>query len=381
MRRLEINPRKNWQEKMNQMGFIYHSLDGSYWNESACYELTIAEVDLIEKTTNTLHELCIEAVETVIERDWFSRLFISPQEKKMILNSWNKDEISLYGRFDLAWNGKDTPKMLEYNSDTPTSIFEAAIIQWDWLKDCHPQRTQFNSLHERLKKRWSELIQKNESLYFLCIRDSAEDIAQTEYLRDVAHQAGLRTEFLFIEDLGWDQRSNFFVDLEGRKVTHAFKLYPWDWLLKEDFGAYLQSGGLNLIEPAWKRILSTKAILPILWQLFPNHPNLLPAYFEAPLKGNFVRKPAQSREGSNITIYKEGQEILKTEGPQESPDFIYQDYCQLPEFGGKHAVIGSWIIGEEAGGIGIREDSSLITRNLSQFVPHFIGEERGHSWI
>lgn len=361
------------------MGFLYHSAEEPYWNESACYEFHPREIDQLETATNVLQELCAEAVQTILDRDWFDRLKIPSREEKLIRSSWENDELSLYGRFDLAWDGQSPPKMLEYNADTPTSVFEAAIIQWEWVSDRHPRRKQFNSLHERLKARWPEVAGLSKRLHFLCMRDSVEDLTQTEYLRDVAHQAGFETEFLFIEDLGWNGRR--FIDLEDRDVRQAFKLYPWEWLAREEFGQHLHESGLQLIEPAWKRVLSTKAILPILWELFPEHPNLLPAYFEPPSSGDFVRKPMLSREGSRITVFKNGTDVLATDGPEECSNFIYQQYHELPKFDDRYVVIGSWIIGEESAGIGLREDVSLITRNLSQFVPHFIGEERSHSWI
>jgi glutathionylspermidine synthase len=372
MRRLSIQPRDGWQAKLERLGCYFHSDDTLYWNESACYEFESREVDEIEAATNALQELCASAVDTVIQKNWFERMKISDQEARLIRESWDRDELSLYGRFDLAWSGYSAPKMLEYNADTPTSIFESAIIQWEWLADTQRGKTQFNSLHEKLKARWPKVADRRDRLYFFCVKHSAEDIAQTEYLRDVAQQAGFDTDFLFIEDLGWDARYRHFADFNERRVGQGFKLYPWEWLAKEQFGHYLGSSTIRLIEPAWKRVLSTKAILPILWELFPGHPNLLPAFFEAPRGMDYVKKPMLSREGANVTIYKNGVEIFATGGEKESPDFIYQGYYELPRFEGRNLVIGSWIIGEEASGMGLREDASLVTRNLSQFVPHYI---------
>ena len=59
-----------------------------------------------------------------------------------------------------------------------------------------------------------------------------------------------------------------------------FKLYPWEWLFREDFGASLAGSPTRWLEPPWKAILSNKGILPLLWAMFPRHPNLLPAFFE-----------------------------------------------------------------------------------------------------
>ncbi|HSZ87188.1 MAG TPA: glutathionylspermidine synthase family protein, partial [Puia sp.] len=127
------------------------------------------------------------------------------------------------------------------------------------------------------------------------------------------------------------------------------------------------------IEPAWKMILSNKAILPILWELYPHHPNLLPAYFEENNMEEFVKKPILSREGANISIISNGRTIESTEGEYGKEGFIYQEYFPLPVFNGNnYPLIGSWIIGQEPAGIGIRESNQLITDNISRFIPHLI---------
>ncbi|MGZ5279838.1 MAG: glutathionylspermidine synthase family protein, partial [Pseudobdellovibrionaceae bacterium] len=228
MQRLKITPRADQKSKLESFGYLFESEQDFYWNESACYSFSKKEINEIENATNALQEICAEAVQTVIDRDWFSRLDLTFREAELAKASWDQDELSLYGRFDLTWDLKSPPKMLEYNADTPTSVFEASILQWDWLGQCQPSKDQFNSLHEKLKTRWPQVVRnKDEKVYFLCLQGNAEEITQTEYLRDVAHQAGLRTEFLFLEDLGWDDQKKLFIDLEENPVRQAFKLYPW----------------------------------------------------------------------------------------------------------------------------------------------------------
>jgi glutathionylspermidine synthase len=77
-----------------------------------------------------------------------------------------------------------------------------------------------------------------------------------------------------------------------------------------------------------------------------------------------------SREGANVSITTGGQ-TLEQPGEYGDEGFIWQAYHPLPRFGGNYPVIGSWIVGEEAAGIGIREDDSPITKNSSRFVPHY----------
>ena len=120
-------------------------------------------------------------------------------------------------------------------------------------------------------------------------------------------------------------------------------------------------------------ILSNKAILPILWKLNYGHENLLETYFEEDkhlLSLDYARKPLLSREGSNIQLFKHGSIISETAGEYGKEGFIYQRLCPLTEFDNKYPVIGSWGVGQESAGIGIRESDNLITDNMSRFVPH-----------
>jgi len=149
------------------------------------------------------------------------------------------------------------------------------------------------------------------------------------------------------------------------------KLYPWEWLAAEKFGPQLLTSSLRVIEPAWKMLLSNKGLLPILWELFPDHPNLLAAYFDSGrIAGDYVEKPLLSREGANVIIHQGGTTIA-ADGEYGDEGRIYQAYAPVPRFGDDYVTIGAWIIGDEPAGIGLREDTSPITRNTSRFVPHY----------
>lgn len=369
MIRVTLRPRADWQRKVEKVGFLWHTAGGQpYWNEGVAYEFSMAEVLRIEAATNELQERVIEAIETIIARDWFSRLGLGAPARQLILESWNREpnELSLYGRFDLVWDGTGHPKMLEYNADTPTSLMEAAVIQWYWLQDTHPGYDQFNSIHERLIRRWEDLKQTGIDALHLCSMDTEEDLGTLRYVGDCAAQAGIQViQHLRMKEIGWSGQR--FVDTSDRPIRNCFKLYPWEWLLRDQYGQWVDR--TRWVEPAWKMLLSNKAILPILWELFPSHPNLLPASFE-PMSGDYVTKPYLSREGANVTMCLDGQ-TTTSGGPYDGP-VIYQKFQCPPQFDGMHPIIGSWIIGEEAAGLGIREDASLVTGNLSRFIPHYI---------
>jgi glutathionylspermidine synthase len=372
MQRLPLNPRPDWQATVASQGLSFHTIDGAtYWDESACYRFTAAEIDTLDLATVALQELCIAAVDEVIRRNLFRQLGIPLAAEPLIRDAWDRDEPTLYGRFDLAWNGSGPPKLLEYNADTPTALLEAAVIQWFWLQDRHPEADQFNAIHEKLIEGWRTWPAPSGSLiHFACAGGSDEDLGTLEYLRDTAIQAGFATERLFMEEIGWD--GTRMLDLANRPMERCFKLYPWEWLLREEFGSHLTTAGVNWIEPVWKLVLSSKGILPILWEMAPNHPNLLEASFSE-LAGDYVRKPLFSREGANI-LTRRGKETRETEGWYGREGHVFQRYHRLPDFGGNFPVIGSWVIAGESAGIGIREDTSEITTNTSRFVPHYFEE-------
>ena len=375
MQRIFTTPRTNWQQKLEQVGFGFHSTDMPYWDESAYYSFTLAEIEQIEKATAELNDLCLEAVQYIIDKQRYNDFRIPYNYRQLIEASWNDDDPSIYGRFDLAFKNGEI-KLLEFNADTPTSLFEAGIVQWYWLQDFNSSKDQFNSIHEKLVAYWGYLKKYLHPgfLHFACLRDTLEDLTNCEYLRDCAIQAGIDTRFLYIDELGWDNGRHIFVGSDDEPVTNIFKLYPWEWLAHEEFGAniLLDKNKSLWIEPAWKMLLSNKAILPLLWEMFPHHKNLLPAFTTDNGMKDYVKKPILSREGANIEIVKHYGTIEKTDGHYGDEGFIYQQLFSLPEFDSNYPVIGSWLIGQEPAGIGIREANTLITTNTSRFVPHLI---------
>jgi glutathionylspermidine synthase len=372
MRRERLAPRPDWQRKAEELGFHFHSIGGVYWDESACYRFTAAEVDKLEAATAELHERCVEAAGRVIERRDYARFRIPEPFHALIERSWEADEMSLYGRMDLSWNGEGEPKLLEYNADTPTALLEASVVQWYWMQERFPAADQFNSIHEKLIERWKEMrrqLPAKGRVYFTGDLESPEDAGNLDYLRDTAIQAGLEAVPIAIGDIGWDGKR--FVDLDDAPIAALFKLYPWEWMVREEFGANLLSGTMKVIEPPWKMLLSNKAILPVLWEMFPGHPNLLAASFEpGRFATDYVKKPLYSREGANVSIRSDAIQF-DSDGEYGEEGFVWQAYHELPRFEGGYPVIGSWVVGGDPAGIGMREDESPVTRNTSRFVPHY----------
>ncbi len=202
--------------------------------------------------------------------------------------------------------------------------------------------------------------------------DDVEDGMTVAYLMDTAQQAGLSASMFPIGEIGWDGKA--FLAPDNRPLGAIFKLYPWEWMVREEFGKHLGAGKTMWMEPPWKMLLSNKGILPVLWELYPGHPYLLEASFDTPGEmAAWVKKPLLGREGANITLHLPTRNI-ETDGDYGAEGFIYQEVAPLKCLSGMYPVIGSWVIGHAAGdcsgGIGIRESETPIITNTSAFVPH-----------
>lgn len=375
MQRHSISPRPDWEKTVESQGMLYHtSDDGPYWDESACYEFRSSEIDEIEKATYALNDLCLEAVDHVISKKLYDQFGIPAAFTDYIATSWEIDEQTIYGRFDLCYDGQHPPKLLEYNADTPTALLEASVVQWFWLKDFakgDSQLDQFNSIHERLIEAWGAITPRPAGkVYFTSMPESLEDYMTVNYLRDTAIQAGLDTDYIEITDMGWNSGSAEFVDMKDKPMGFIFKLYPWEWLVAEEFGPHVLLNKTRWFEPPWKMLLSSKAILKVLYEMFPESPYLLKAGLQ-PFGDSYVCKPIHAREGANISIVRYGVTVESTDGEYGGRPCIYQDFCPLPEFDRHYPVVGSWMVNGYACGIGIREGDSLITSNTSRFVPSY----------
>ena len=407
MERHRIEPRRDWQRTVEEQGLVYPLTrypDDSlrpYWDESAYYRFSLAEIEALEATVDELHALCLEAAAHIVARDRFAELGITdPRVVALIRESWHRrsEQPSLYGRFDLRYDGRGPAQLLEYNADTPTSLVEAASPQWFWMEERFPGADQWNSLHERLVAAWrrqAHLLPPGPVHFAHSeVDELGEDQMTTAYLLETARQAGLATVSVSVESIGWDAAGCRFVDLELRPIRSIFKLYPWEWLVSDEFGGHVvDSASLDgaaldgspaagrtdgyrraartcWIEPAWKMLLSNKALLAVLWELNPGHPNLLPAHLDGPrLLKSYAAKPLLGREGAGISLVGAGVPAAPLDPDQA---YCWQQLAPLPVFDGNHVVLGAWTVDGEAAGLGIRESAGPVTDEYARFLPHVI---------
>lgn len=392
MRRQSIRPREGWQGIVEKQGLTFHTPESApggvnarpYWDESAYYEFTAAEVDRLEAAGNALQEMCLAAAQNVIDNKRYDELEIAPEAVPMIEWAWEEEPPAIYGRFDVLFDGSGAPKLLEYNADTPTSLLEAAVIQWYWLQDVRAGDDQFNSLHEKLIAKWKDVEAYLSKPIYFASADNAEDQLTVAYLRDTCEQAGMKTRQMLMTEVGWNERRGCFVD-NGKyedAIRSIFKLYPWETMMDEEFAeqclrTYKQ---MRWIEPIWKMLLSNKGILPVLWEMYPGHELLLESHFVDGSRGwepgaGWVRKPMHSREGANIVMMLPDGRRIETGGEYTNRKLIDQRMGPAVRFrdaagAERWPVLGLWMVDQECCGMGIREDAGPITGNFSSFVPH-----------
>ncbi|OYU85829.1 MAG: glutathionylspermidine synthase, partial [Burkholderiales bacterium PBB5] len=245
MQRLPQVPRADWRDRLNAQGFRFHSINPegedvsateprfAYWREDVAYRFNEAQIEQLYAASNELHAMCLDLAGSLISGGQLDRLDIPPAAQALVEASWNRRDPHLYGRFDLAWDGTGHPKLLEYNADTPTSIIETAVAQWTWKVDVQPQADQFNSLHEALVARLSDIALRfaRPQLHLACQFDSLEDVGNVEYLMDVALQAGWQASMLDLAEIG-TLPDGQYADAQDQPISACFKLYPWEWLVQ-----------------------------------------------------------------------------------------------------------------------------------------------------
>ncbi|WP_018655102.1 glutathionylspermidine synthase family protein [Actinomadura flavalba] len=381
MRRERSAPREGWAEKVEEHGLAFHRtahpehLPRPYWDESVHYVFDLDEVLALEAVVEELHGMCLQAVEHVVATGRYHVLGIPDWVAPLIETSWRRREPHLYGRFDLAYGGDGPAKLLEYNADTPTALVESSIVQWYWLQDTRPDDDQWNSVHEKLVARWKEIAAEigPDPLHFAWTSgdETGEEVMTIAYMQETAEEAGLPGTAIAMEDIGWDPARGRFVDLDEAEIRTLCKLYPWEWIVAEEFGRNVPAAPTRWIEPIWKMVLSNKALLVLLWELFPGHPNLLPTYLNTPGSlTSYVQKPLLGREGASMRIVTPDGSEQRTQGDYGREGFVFQEFSALPEFDGQHPVLGAWVVADESAGLGIRETAGLITDDTSSFVPH-----------
>ena len=380
-------------EYLESIGFVWHTdSDNSSYVSDEIVVINENEANAYYEATNELYDMFAEAGQHVIDNDLFHDLNIPFNLVEMIKESWENDvHWHLYSRFDLAGGIDNKPiKLIEFNADTPTSLFETAIIQWAMLKaNGLDEASQFNNLYEALKDNFKRIItldsdiEKFEEYYsglgwkilFSSISSSHEDINTTKLLQHIASEAGFNTDFEFIENVQFNDEGIF---KEDELFEFWFKLIPWENIAIEEselaliLTQIIADKKAIIFNPAYTLMFQSKGFMKILWDLYPNHPLLLETSFEPLIGKKQVEKRCFGREGANIKIINSDQSIdEQTSGDYEGHKAIYQEYVEFPKDSNGNSYQAGVFFAYEACGLGFRRGGKILN-NMSKFVGHII---------
>lgn len=379
------------KDYLESIGFSWHTdSDGSDYISDELVCVNSNEANAYYEAANELYDMFIAAAQNVIDNDRFDELAIPFNLRDIIKISWeNEVHWHLYGRFDFAGGIDGKPiKLLEFNADTPTMLFESAILQWALLKQNNmDERSQFNNIYEALMDNFKRLITLNDDpssfeeyyqgwkILFSSIANNQEEILTTKLLEHIAKEAGFHTHFAYVDEVEFNENEGIFKD--GQNYEYWFKLIPWEDIAIEEgeLAALLTQIMKNqkaiILNPAYTLLFQSKGIMKILWELYPNHPLLLETK-DKPLSGkSYVKKPIFGREGANVSIIKNDEVICENQGPYQN-NFIYQEFVELNEYNKEYYQAGVFFAYEGCG-LGFRK-GSMILDNTSKFVGHIIEE-------
>lgn len=375
---------------MEEVGMSWHTdPDGQPYVADEIVQVTETEAEAYYNAANELYEMFVEAAQHVIDQDRFLELDIPYNLVDPINRSWENDHRHLYGRFDLAGGVDGLPiKLIEFNADTPTSLFETAVVQWALLKaNSMDEAAQFNTVYDSIRNNFRRLVTGDDdpetfgqhyhyqNILFSSIRDLPEDERTVRFLQQMAHDAGFQTDFCYLDAVGFLEQEGVF-NPDQTRFDYWFKLYPWEDIalqtdgiagVLDDITRYTDTVILN---PAYTLLFQSKGMMQVLYELFPDSPYLLETRAE-PIPGKKqVAKTLFGREGANTVVYDAAGQILQqTPGEYNRYRSIYQEFAAYPKDaqgrGYQAGVFFAW----EACGLGFRRGGEVLD-NLSKFVAH-----------
>ena len=387
MKLKKVNPLT--KEFLDSIGFHWHTdSDESSYVADELVVLNKEQAERYYEAVNELYDMFVATGDYIIENNLLDELDIPFNLQELVKLSWENDvHWHLYSRFDLAGGIDKDIKLIEFNADTPTALFETAIIQWAMLKANNlDEESQFNFIYEAIVNNFKRLvvldgdIEDFDEMYegwkilFSSIKGNIEDENTTKLLKLMAEDAGFECEFAYIEDVEFSDEGIFY---EGEKYEFFFKLIPWEMIAIEepDLALYLTNIVKNqeaiILNPAYTLMFQSKRFLKYLWDLYPNHPLLLETSFE-PLNKKQVKKVSFGREGESIEILDENGNVeIKNGDEYDNFKPVYQEYYEFEKDERGNFYQAGVFFAYEGCGVGYRRGGKILN-NMSKFVGHII---------
>ncbi len=377
---------------LEEIGFSWHTdSDNSKYVANELVNVTPQEAEAYYEAVNELYDMYATAAQHVIDNNLFFDLGIPFNLIDAIKKSWDNDvHWHLYGRFDLAGGINGHPiKLIEFNADTPTALFETAVLQWALLKsNSMDEELQFNNIHEAINDNFRRLVTLFDDpedfeqhydgwkILFSSMSGNAEEEQTVRLLQQIAIDAGFETSFEPLGGVKFDDEGIY--DSHENPYEYWFKLFPWEDIAIDEtelctqLTSIMKNQKAIILNPAYTLLFQSKGIMKILYDLFPNSPYLLKTSFE-PLKNiQQVEKRMFGREGANVRILeRDGTVIEENSGDYGNFKPIYQEYVEFPKDAKGHSYQAGVFFAYEACGLGFRRGGKILD-NMSKFVGHIL---------
>ncbi|ABC24517.1 bifunctional glutathionylspermidine amidase/synthase [Rhodospirillum rubrum] len=359
----------------------------------------------LKRATNELHAMFLYATDHVLQNDALLAQFMLPQALwPRIRQSWaNRRGRMITGRFDFSMSERGL-KVYEYNADSASCHMECGKVQQAWAAyyGCQEGRCSGEDVHGALVAAWRE--SGVDSVLHIMLDHDQEELYHALYMKTAIEEAGIACKIITgVDGLLWDDEG-FVTDADGVRITWVWKTWAWETAIDElraqcaaddeeirlhrpvDHSRHpprlidvLLRKEVMVFEPLWTLIPSNKAILPVLWMMFPNHPYLLDSQFSvtnALRESGYVAKPIVGRCGSNISIFDKTSDLIgETAGQFGNRTMIYQELCPLPRIGGDNVQIGTFSVRGRYAGSSVRVDPAAIITTHSDLLALRIVED------
>jgi len=380
------------REVLEEIGLSWHTDDdGTSYIADELVEVSDKEAEAYYTAANELYDMYVEAAEHIIENDLFFDIGIPFNLIEVIKKSWETDvHWHIYGRFDFSGGVDSEPiKLIEFNADTPTGLFETAILQWALLKANNmDEDRQFNNVYEAISENFKRLITLESStenfdenydgwkILFSATEGIDEEEVTTKLLQRMAEDAGFVTDFEFLDKVNFSEDGIF--DSEDNMYEYWFKLYPWEDIgidegeLSMILDSIMQNQQAIILNPAYTLLFQSKGMLKVLHELYPDSPYLLKTS-DRPLDGMaYVEKKMFGREGANTKIVDAtGKVIEENGGEYESHKSIFQEYVEFVQDSNDLRYQAGVFFAYEACGLSFRRGGKILD-NTSKFVGHVL---------
>jgi len=380
------------REVLEEIGLNWHTdSDGTAYIADELVEVSDTEAEAYYTAANEIYDMYVEAAEYVIENDLFFDLGIPFNLIDVIKKSWENDvHWHIYGRFDFAGGIDNKPiKLIEFNADTPTGLFETALLQWALLKANNmDEERQFNNVYEAISENFKRLITLEEStesfdenydgwkILFSATEGIDEEEVTTKLLKRMADDAGFVTNYEFLDKVNFSEDGIF--DSKNEAYDYWFKLYPWEDIGMDEgelsiiLNDIMQNQKAIILNPAYTLLFQSKGMLKVLYDLYPDSPYLLKTS-DKPLDGiSYVEKKMFGREGANTKIVDaNGNVIEEKSGEYDSHKSIFQEYVEFPQDSKELSYQAGVFFSYEACGLSFRRGGKILD-NMSKFVGHVL---------